>query len=323
MKLKISKIFLKKFTLVLYFTKLLWYTIYILKNQEEKKMKKLLCLALALVMCVSFAACGEKTSNDAQSDWAYIQEKGVLTVGVTNYPPMNYLDDNGEWTGFDTEFAQAVAESLGVKVEFVEISWEAKETELASKNIDVLWNGMCITEDRKEMWEVTKPYMYNTQAMVMKADKADEIMADVTGKKIVAEAGSTGEEKILGTIDDTTDASVKVMAKDYFANSEYTGVESMATALMDVQNGVADVAVVDSVIAQGMIGGEDSSLSDLVINTDNKFGDQYFGIAFRKGSDVCAKVNDAIAALDESGKLNEIAEKYGLADGIAAAKNAQ
>ena len=288
-------------------------------------MKKLVALLLVAVLALSLVACGQQTSTTTEeaTDWEYINGKGVLTVGVTNYPPMNYLDDNGEWTGFDTEFAQAVGEILGVDVDFVEISWEAKETELASKNIDVLWNGMCITEERKEMWEVTKPYMYNTQAMVMKADKAEEIMADVTGKKVVAEAGSTGEEKLTGAIDDTNDATVEVMAKEYFANSEYTGVESMATALMDVQNGVADIALVDSVIAQGMIGGEGSTLTDLVINTDNKFGDQYFGIAFRKGSDVCEKLNAAIAELTESGKLNEIAEKYGLADGIAAAKNAQ
>jgi len=97
----------------------------------------------------------------------------------------------------------------------------------------------------------------------------------------------------------------------------------MATALMDVQQGVADVAVVDSVIAQGMIESEGSSFKDLVINLDNKFGDQYFGIAFRKGSDMCEKVNEAIAELTENGKLNEIAEKYGLADGIAAAADAQ
>lgn len=286
-------------------------------------MKKLVVLLMALSLVLSLAACGQQQAANSDSDWAYIQDKGVMTIGVTNYPPMNYLDDNGEWTGFDTEFAQAVGEILGVDVEFVEISWEAKETELASKNIDVLWNGMCITEDRKEMWEVTKPYMYNTQAMVMKADKAEEIMKDITGKRIVAEAGSTGEEKINGTIDDTNDASVEVMAKDYFANAEYTGVESMATALMDVQNGVADVAVVDSVIAQGMIEGEGSTLTDLVINTDNKFGDQFFGIAFRKGSDACEKVNAAIEELRNNGKLLEIAEKYGLVDGIEAAKDAK
>lgn len=282
-------------------------------------MKKLLALILTMVMAVTmFAACGnngEKTLTDLE----YVKEKGELVIGVTNYPPMNYLDDNGEWTGFDTEFAEAVGKELGVNVKFVEISWEAKETELSSKNIDCLWNGMCITEDRKEMWEVTKPYMYNTQAMVMKKDKAAEILASVDGKKVVAEAGSTGEEKILGTIDDTNDATVKVMAKEYFKNAEYTGVSSMATALMDVKNNVADVAVVDSVIAQGMIEGEDSSFGDLVINLDNKFGDQYFGIAFRKGSDICANVEAAIDTLIANGELNKIAEKYGLVNGIKAA----
>ena len=236
---------------------------------------------------------------------------------------MNYQDESGEWTGFDTEFAQAVCESLGIDAEFIEISWEAKETELASKNIDCLWNGMCITEDRKAAWEVSNPYMYNTQAIVTKADKEAEVMADVSGKKIVAEAGSTGEEKITGAIDDTNDPTVEVMAKDYFANSQYTGVSSMATALMDVENGVADAAVVDYVIAQGMIGGEDSSFSDLVINTDNKFGDQYFGIAFRKGSDMCEKINEAMKTLKESGELDEIAAKYGLTDSVAKAANAQ
>ena len=127
-------------------------------------MKKFLLLMLTVVIAFQVLVCSQQAEDETateatDSDWAYIQDKGVLTIGVTNYPPMNYLDDNGEWTGFDTEFAQAVCESLGIKAEFVEISWEAKETELASKNIDVLWNGMCITEDRKEMWEVTKPYM--------------------------------------------------------------------------------------------------------------------------------------------------------------------
>lgn len=283
-------------------------------------MKKLLCLVLAMVMCASFAACGNKVDV---TDWAYIQDKGVLTVGVTNYPPMNYLDDNGEWTGFDTEFAQAVGAKLGVDVEFIEISWEAKETELSSKNIDVLWNGMCITEDRKEMWEVTKPYMYNTQAMVMKADKADEILADITGKKVVAEAGSTGEGKIDGSIDDSNDPTVEVMAKDYFKGAQYTGVSSMAMALNDVEQGVADVAVVDYVIAKGMVESEGSSFKDLVVNIDNKFGDQYFGIAFRKGSDACAKVQEAIDELIATGELDTIAAKYGLADSVKAAANAQ
>ena len=96
-------------------------------------MKKLLALLMAVLMVVSFASCGGSVDEpvaspdvEVASDWDYIQEKGVMVIGVTNYPPMNYMDDNGAWTGFDTEFAQAVGEKLGVAVEFVEISWEAK-----------------------------------------------------------------------------------------------------------------------------------------------------------------------------------------------------
>ena len=289
-------------------------------------MKKLISLLAAAMLIPALAACGgsQPADNDSdavdttavESDWAQVQDKGVLTVGVTNYPPMNYLADDGSWTGFDTEFTQAVAEELGIDVTFVEISWEAKETELASRNIDCLWNGMCITPEREEAWEITTPYMYNTQAMVMKADREAEIMADVSGKNVVSEAGSTGEEKVTGVMDDANDPTVEVIAADYFANANYTGVSNMATALLEVETGVSDIAVVDSVIAEGMINGEGSELTDLVINLDNKFGDQWFGAAFRKGSDICPMVNDAIQTLIDNGKLMEIAVKYGLTDSV-------
>ena len=275
-------------------------------------MKKLVSVLLAAAAALALSAC----SKTADSDLAQVQENGVMKIGVTNYPPMNYMDENGEWTGFDTDFAKAVCEKLGVEAEFVEISWEAKETELSSRNIDCLWNGMCITEERKEMWNVSEPYMNNTQAMVMKADKEAEIMADISGKNVVSEAGSTGEEKLLGVIDDSTDPTVEVVAKDYFKDAKYTGVSSMATALMDVSNGVADVALVDYVIALGMVGGPDSELKDLVINTDNNFGDQFFGIAFRKDSDIRDKVNEIAAEMKADGSLAEIAKKYGLEDSI-------
>ena len=291
-------------------------------------MKKLIGLLAAAMLIPALASCGGSQQADttgadtaadttaAESDWAQVQEKGVLTIGVTNYPPMNYLDDNGNWTGFDTEFAQAVAEELGIDVTFTEISWDAKETELASRNIDALWNGMCITPEREEAWEITTPYMYNTQAMVMKADREAEIMADVAGKNVVSEAGSTGEEKVTGKMDDANDPTVEVIAADYFKDANHTGVSNMATALMDVQNGIADIAVVDSVIAEGMINGDGSSLTDLVINTDNKFGDQWFGAAFRKGSDICPMVNEAMKKLVDNGKLMELAQKYGLTESV-------
>lgn len=249
----------------------------------------------------------------ADSDWAYIQEKGTLVLGITLFAPMNYYEgtDTENLIGFDTELAKAVGEKLGIAVDFVEINWDSKEVELNSKNIDGIWNGMCITEERKQNMSMTDPYLYNTQAIVMKADRQEEIMADVSGKTCVAEQGSTGEGKILGTIED--DETVEVSPSEYFKDVNYVPVDSMAKALMEVKAGTADLAVIDSVAASGMLTTE-SDYQDLVINVDNNFGLQEYGIAFRKGSDVTALVNNAIDELYKEGVVAEIAEKYDLTE---------
>lgn len=270
-------------------------------------MKKLLCMVLVLMMVFSAGA----AMAESESDWAYIKDKGVLTIGITLFAPINYYDESGELIGFDTELAKAVCEKLGVEVEFIEINWDSKEIELNSKNIDAIWNGMCITEERKQNMSMSRPYLYNTQAMVMKADKEEEIMADVSGKYVVAEQGSTGEGKLQGTIED--DDTVVVSAKEYFANANYTAVDSMAKALMEVKSGIADIALVDSVCALAMVG-EGTDYDDLIVNLDNNFGLQEYGIGFRVGSDITEMVNNAIIELTKDGTVAQIAEKYGLTD---------
>ena len=107
--------------------------------------------------------------SETDSDWAYIKAKGELIVGITYFAPMNYKNDAGELVGFETEFAKAVGEVLGVNIKFQEISWSAKETELAAKNIDCIWNGMTITDERAENMSITIPYMANKQVMVVKS----------------------------------------------------------------------------------------------------------------------------------------------------------
>ena len=271
-------------------------------------MKKLLAMVLALMMVFSLTS----LASAEESDMAYIKDKGKLTIGITLFAPMNYYEGD-TLVGFDTELATAVAEKLGLEVEFIEINWDSKEIELNSKNIDCLWNGMCITPERKENMAVSDPYLYNTQAMVMKADQAEVILADVSGKVVVAEAGSTGEQKLQGTIED--DETVEVSAKEYFANSTYIAVDSMAKALMEVKAGTADIALVDSVCALGMVRPE-SDYADLVVDLSNNFGLQEYGIAFRKGSDMVEAVNAAIAELTEDGTVAEIAERYGLTDSL-------
>ena len=270
-------------------------------------MKKLLCMVLVLMMVLSAGA----AMAEGNSDWEYIKGKGKITIGITLFAPINYYDESGELIGFDTELAKATFEKLGVEVEFIEINWDSKEIELNSKNIDAIWNGMCITEERKQNMSMSRPYLYNTQAMVMKADKEADIMADISGKYVVAEQGSTGEGKLQGTIAD--DDTVVVSAKEYFKDANYTPVDSMAKALMEVKSGIADVALVDSVCALAMVG-EGTDYDDLTVNLDNNFGLQEYGIGFRVGSDVTELVNSAIIELTRDGTVAQIAEKYGLTD---------
>lgn len=270
-------------------------------------MKKLLSLTLITTMLVAaLTGCG-KTKTDSEE----IVANGTMKIGITIFAPMNYYDDDNVLIGFDTELATAVCEKLGVEPEFIKINWDSKEIELNSKNIDCIWNGMCITEDRKQTMSISDPYLNNTQAMVMKPDVAEKFAKDPSGAYVVAEQGSTGEGKLQGTIED--DATVEVSAKEFFANANYTPVDSMAKAIMEVAAGTADVALVDSVCAYGMVG-EGTDYPDLVVNIDNQFGLQEYGIACRKGSDMTAKINAAVEELTADGTVAEIAAKYNLSD---------
>ena len=271
-------------------------------------MKKLIALVLAVMMFGLLT--GIAAAED--SDWDYISGKGKLIVGMTLFAPMNYYEGD-EFVGFDTELTKVVGEKLGVEIEFVEINWDSKEIELNSRNIDCIWNGMCITPERKENMSMSNAYLYNTQAIVAKTDKMADLLANLEGVNVVAEQGSTGEGKLLGTIED--DETVVVSAKEFFSKSNYTAVDSMAKALMEVKSGTADIALVDSVCALAMVG-EGTDYADMSVNLDNNFGLQEYGIAFRKGSDATEKVNQAIKELTLDGTVAEIAAKYGLTDAL-------
>ena len=141
--------------------------------------KKLLSLTLAMAMVMSLAACGSKdaategaSNTDAatESDMEAIQAKGTLVVGVTDFEPMDYKDTDGEWIGFDADMARLVAEKLGVEAQFVEIDWDNKIMELDSKNIDVVWNGMTLTQEVTEAMECTNAYCNNAQVIVVPAN---------------------------------------------------------------------------------------------------------------------------------------------------------
>ena len=294
-------------------------------------MKKTLSLVLALAMCLSLAACGNNGAQDqssqsgsnasasdgssgsqqgdnssvdaADSDWAKIESNGTMKIGITYFEPMNYFDDNGELTGFETEFATAVCEKLGVTPEFVEINWDSKIMELQAQTIDCIWNGMTITPELQEALTISDPYIKNYQVVVIRSDNADVYTstADLVGKTVEAEAGSAGEAAIIG---EGADESLK--------QAEYISAAKQTDTLLEVKTGAADAAVLDFVLAGAMVGQGD--YSDLMIIPDLQLSVEEYGIGFRQGSDAAEKVNEAMQALIEDGTLNTLAEKYDLAE---------
>lgn len=259
-----------------------------------KSLKKV----LAVVLCVlfvsgMFAACSK--SNNSKSDLDYVKSKGKMVIGVTLYEPMNYKDENGNWTGFDTEFAQAVCEKLGVEAEFIVIDWDNKIFELDSKKIDCAWNGMTLTDEVKESMDCTKPYVKNEQVVVMKAD-AVKNYTDVASLKDVtfaAESGSAGEAAL----------------KDLSLDANLTSVAAQSDALMEVKSGSVQACVIDNTMANAMTG-EGTSYSEL--DQGISLTSEDYGVGFRKGSDLTAEVDKIIDEMKADGSLQKLADKYNL-----------
>ena len=174
-------------------------------------MKKLTALMLTLMMVLSLAACGSdnagadsdagsdsKTEASDESDMAYVKGKGTLVVGITDFEPMDFKDDSGEWVGFDADMAKAFAESLGVKAEFVEIDWDNKIMELDGKTIDCVWNGMTLTDEVTSSMECSNAYCNNAQVVIVPTNKADKYQdtGSLSGLSFAAEAGIAGEAEL-------------------------------------------------------------------------------------------------------------------------------
>ena len=253
-------------------------------------MKKFITLLLALSTLLLFSACGKKTESDTD----YIQKKGTLVVGVTSYEPMDYQDASGQWTGFDAEFAQAVAKELGVEAQFIEIDWDNKFFELDSKAIDCIWNGMTITEEVKRNTSVSNPYVKNAQVVVMPKDTAGgyDAVELLQGLNFAVEAGSAGE----AAVKDLTGVTC-------------TSVQSQASALMETAAGTADACVIDITMANAMTG-PGTGYENLVVAME--LSSEEYGIGFRKDSDLTQKVNDIMKNLMADGTLDALAAKYSL-----------
>ena len=283
-------------------------------------MKKTLSLALALTMALSLAACGNSggssssapadasgssrqansstssSSANTESDLAYVQDKGTLVVGITEFEPMDYQNTDGEWIGFDADMAKAFAKSLGVEVQFQVIDWDNKIMELDGKTIDVVWNGMTLTDEVTSAMSCSNPYCNNYQVVVVPADVAADYpdAASMSELNFAVESGSAGEEQ----------AELNGFTS--------TPVLDQATAVLEVESGTADAAIIDSLMADAMVG-EGTSYEDLTytISLNEEEGEQY-GVGFRKGSDLVEKLNQFFVDSYADSTMMELAETYGV-----------
>ncbi len=276
---------------------------------------------LALVMVFALAACGtdsgepssEPTTgasaepssvpseggDTAESDMAYVKEKGTLIVGITEFEPMDYQNADGEWIGFDADLAKLFAERLGVEVQFQLIDWESKVMELDGRTIDVVWNGMTLTDEVLASMECSNAYLNNAQVVILPSAEAENYAdaESMSGLQFAVESGSAGEQMAIEN------------------GFSYTPVTDQATAVLEVESGTCDAAIIDSLMASAMVG-EGTNFAELTytisLNTEE------YGVGFRQGSDLAAELNSFFSEIYADGTMQELADQYGVSAALIA-----
>ena len=302
-------------------------------------MKRIISFFVVVLMLFSFVACGinENKDDNGKKDVSGVESSNTtkkecvtcvddnkdstcdicgkavevdntLVCGVTFYNNMSEKDSNGEWTGFEVEFAQEVCKLIGMEVKFLPIAWPDKYNNLDSGAIDCIWNGFEANRtengiDRRELVDLSYGYMSQQQCIVVRKDDlakySDE--ASLRGKLACAELGSAEEVYAKGVTDDVS------------------SVESPVQALELVNSGAFDFAVVGVGLAKNLCGIGD--FADLAIVESIEFDLEVYAVAFKKGSDLTDKVNGAIKELFDNGKLIEIAKKYGFEYALCLTEN--
>ena len=266
--------------------------------------KKFLALLLSAMCVFMLCACGNNNAAVADNQSAdgetaavgdidKIKQAGVLVVGVTDFEPMDYIDADGNWVGFDADLATEFAKSLGVEVKFVEIDWDNKVMELNGGTVDCIWNGMTLTDEVMSSMSCSNAYCNNAQVVIVNKDvAADYDSVDKLGDlNFAVEAGSAGAEEAQAN------------------NLNYTEVQNQASALMEVAAGTSDAAIIDSLMAAAMVG-DGTSYENLTYTVG--LNEEKYGVGFRQGSDLTAALNEYFKTSYSDGSMKTIAEKYGV-----------
>lgn len=254
-------------------------------------MKKVFAILLTLLLAI----CGLAVAEDASL--TTLTEKGTFVLGLDDsFPPMGFRDENNEIVGFDIDVAAAVCQKLGVELVLQPIDWSAKELELNGGNIDCIWNGMSITPDREESMSLTFPYLNNQIMAYVKVGSGIASVADLAGKKVAVQSGSTADGLLTAELADVAATFGEVLSFD-----EYL------TAVMDLQSGGCDAVLMDVVVGDYKI----ASMENADIEAAFALSDDNYGIGFRK-ADVALRdaVQNILIDLKKDGTLAEISTKW-------------
>lgn len=266
-------------------------------------MKKLLLmiLGMACAACLSAVAltgCSSSESKSSSEAPEYLGEDGKFVVGFDEtFKPFGYKDDNGEYTGFDLELAQAVADKNGWEIELSPIDWDTKDAQIDSGTIDVIWNGFTI-EGREDAYEFTDPYYLNDQVILVREGSDIKSLADLAGKTVVAQVNSPAYDNLAE-------------GGDYYESlgSTLGALESAPeyqTALMQLESGACDAVAIDYPTAQSLIAGKDGYvILDEVVSSEN------YGVGAKKGNaELIEQIQNALIELYNDGTVEEIASHY-------------
>ena len=266
-------------------------------------MKKILALMLAVVMVFALAACGQSAAPAAApaAEEAAAPERTSFIMGIDpEYPPFSYLGDDGNYTGFDVEICQAVCDYLGWELEIFGVNWDEKLVQLDSMECDCVWSGMTILDSMKEAgYVISAPYYDNTQVLVVKADSGFTSSADLAGKIVAVQLGTSGEALLNDDLADMAATFSSVLTCDSFLK-----------CFTELEGGAADAVFVDLPVAASYVASHDG-----LTVIDENLGAEQYGIAFRAGDEaLCAAVDEAVQALVADGTYAEIAAKPEYAD---------
>ena len=273
--------------------------------------KRFVSAALAAVMALSMTACGssnsaaETTAADTEAAESQAEETtaeeakttdgGTLIVGFDqDFPPMGFVGDNGEYTGFDLDLAKEVASRLGLEYRAQPIAWDSKDMELESGNIDCIWNGFTIT-GREDDYTWTTPYMANKQVFVVANDSDIKSQADLAGKVVEVQADSSAEAALKENQDLANTFGQLLTTPDY------------NTAFMDLEQGAVDAVAMDVIVAGYQIKQRNADFKIL----DDSLSEEEYGIGFKKGNtELRDKVQGALEEMAADGTLAKISDEW-------------